>query len=436
MLDLRGYGLEALPENIGDLTYLTKLNLNGNRLTSLPESIGNLTNLTELYLNGHKLTNLPESIGNLTNLTRLDLNGGSLSSLPDAIANLINLKVLKLSNNQFDHIPEILFHIPKFKEIHLRDNPLNDISNLKHVPALNITRCYLHSEFKISRKPGTIRVDIGDKYLDLIFSRLDSFINIVISHYGSRCIYADKDAVHLVVQENIDRFLSYLSKLPKLANFSWEAEIYPPFLNSSEEPINRWGSRLDEIIIRLYSWLNSCDLYISGRHLKYLPESLSKIESLKSIRFGFNLLQDLSILNQLPNLSSVNFLNADLPRRYWTKLSEWKPEWLLDENNTEIRRRIIDRVGYEKICEVLNATKIDTWREYVLLKIDDFQPVFEQQTWPQKPVGKEPIVLLKMTCPSTGHIHILRIPPEMTSAEDAIVWVNHGIHPDRFTVQT
>jgi leucine-rich repeat protein SHOC2 len=48
----------------------------------------------------------------------------------------------------------------------------------------------------------------------------------------------------------------------------------------------------------------------------------------------------------------------------------------------------------------------------------------------------EPIVLLKMTCPSTAHIQILRVPPEMVSAEDAIVWVNHGIHPDEFAVQT
>jgi hypothetical protein len=51
-------------------------------------------------------------------------------------------------------------------------------------------------------------------------------------------------------------------------------------------------------------------------------------------------------------------------------------------------------------------------------------------------IDEEPMILLKMTCPSTGHIHILRVPPEMTSAEAAITWVNHGIHPDEFGVQT
>jgi hypothetical protein len=43
----------------------------------------------------------------------------------------------------------------------------------------------------------------------------------------------------------------------------------------------------------------------------------------------------------------------------------------------------------------------------------------------------EPLVLLKMTCPSTNHTHILRVPPETTSAEEAITWINHGIHPDQ-----
>jgi hypothetical protein len=46
------------------------------------------------------------------------------------------------------------------------------------------------------------------------------------------------------------------------------------------------------------------------------------------------------------------------------------------------------------------------------------------------------VLLLKLTCLSTQDIHILRVPPEMTSAEAAITWVNYGIHPDEFAVQT
>ena len=145
-------------------------------------------------------------------------------------------------------------------------------------------------------------------------------------------------------------------------------------------------------------------------------------------------MSDLSILQSLPKLQCVLFLNRDLPRRYWSKLSEWNPKWLLDEENADIRRVLIQQVGYERICQELDAIDLDIWREYSLLKIDDAEGIYDRDTGEE--IGREAMVLLKMTCPSTGHIHILRVPPEMTSAEAAITWVNHGIHPDKFTVQT
>ena len=49
---------------------------------------------------------------------------------------------------------------------------------------------------------------------------------------------------------------------------------------------------------------------------------------------------------------------------------------------------------------------------------------------------KEDIYLLKMTCPSTGFIHALRVPPDMRSAKEAIRWVNWDIDPEEFSVQT
>jgi hypothetical protein len=136
-----------------------------------------------------------------------------------------------------------------------------------------------------------------------------------------------------------------------------------------------------------------------------------------------------------PNINpkiTVHMFGVSLPRRYWTKFSEWKAEWLLYEDNASIRQVLIEQLGYEEICDKLGAVLIDSWREYTLLKLDDMQIIYEGQ----KEVGREPMMLLKMTCPSTAGIHILRVPPEMTSAEAAITWVNHGIHPDRFAIQT
>lgn len=41
-----------------------------------------------------------------------------------------------------------------------------------------------------------------------------------------------------------------------------------------------------------------------------------------------------------------------------------------------------------------------------------------------------------MTCPSTNYTHVLRVPPNMSSAREAITWVNWGIDPDEFTIET
>ena len=170
--------------------------------------------------------------------------------------------------------------------------------------------------------------------------------------------------------------------------------------------------------------INLTYLNIAHNQLRSLPKSITELINLQYLSLANNPLTDfdLSILKSLPALEEVNFLNVDLPRRYWTKLSEWKSEWLLDEDNAGIRRVVIRQIGYDRICQELDAMTIDSWREYTLLKIEK--------------VEIEPMVLLKMICPSTAHIHILRVPPEMMSAEAAITWVNHGIHPDDIAVQT
>jgi leucine-rich repeat protein SHOC2 len=182
------------------------------------------------------------------------------------------------------------------------------------------------------------------------------------------------------------------------------------------------------------SLINLNKLYLRGNKLTNLPFVFKNLSNLNSLYLDDNPLTDLSILQNIPRLEVVCFSHVDFPRRYWTKFSDWRSEWLLDEDNAEVRRALIEHLGYEKICENLSADKLDIWREYTLLKIDGIEVIYGE--YHEEPIGREPMVLLKMTCPSTAHIHILRVPPEITSAEAAITWVNHGIHPDKFVVQT
>jgi hypothetical protein len=114
---------------------------------------------------------------------------------------------------------------------------------------------------------------------------------------------------------------------------------------------------------------------------------------------------------------------VEIPEKYGRlHPHQWQAQWLLEEGNAEVRRLLIQVIGYDRICTELQATQLDSEQEYTLLKIDD--------------ADVEPIYLLKMTCPSTGFIHALRVPPNISSAREAIRWVNWGIDPLEFAVQT
>ena len=124
------------------------------------------------------------------------------------------------------------------------------------------------------------------------------------------------------------------------------------------------------------------------------------------------------------NFSVYSYRGVSLPQTIGqVPPASWEASWLLTEKNAEVRRVLIEAIGYSRICQELQATELDTWQEYTLLKIENS-------------IDIEPIYLLKMTCPSTRHIHALRVPPFVRSANEAIGWVNWGIDPGDFAVQT
>ncbi|WP_017721028.1 DUF6745 domain-containing protein [Kamptonema formosum] len=113
-----------------------------------------------------------------------------------------------------------------------------------------------------------------------------------------------------------------------------------------------------------------------------------------------------------------------LPEKYG-KLHphQWQAQWLLKEKNAELRRVLIQGIGYGRILQDLRATELDSWQEYALLKL-------------KNRIDVEPIYLLKMVCPSTGGTHATRVPPDVQSAREAIRWVNWGVDPEEFSAQT
>ena len=476
--------LEYLPISVSNLSKLSQLYLAQNKLTSLPEEIGNLTRLNKLYVSNNQLKTLPESIGQLSRLKYLDLSENQISELPQSLKGLTNLLNLRIDGNPIEDL-SILQTLPKLKNI----NFLGVTLNRRYWTKLSEWK----SEFILDEKTYKVRCFLLDRFgVDRILADLSAVTTPFNLNFG-RClpigslkrIVELKNLTGLTIAGNdltiipdeiqnatnlkfLDISKNKISLLPdnscnlvKLQELSIQAnqisELPEKFGNLVElRYLNLSDNCLRKLPDSIGQFQDIEILFLGGNHLTELPDSIGKCQQIKSMDLGnnnlrkipetfrslvnlkyinlhLNPIEDLSPLQNLPVLEKVWILSLDLPCRYWIKFNNWKAEWLLNENNAEIRRTLIEQVGYEKICDELGAIAIDSWQEYTLLKIDKIEIVYQGL---RREMSREPMMLLKMTCPSTSHIHILRVPPDMTRAEDAIVWVNHGIHPSKFAIQT
>ncbi|CAH3020454.1 unnamed protein product, partial [Porites evermanni] len=147
-LDLSGNNISQLPDSVGELKHLEKLQLgsticelerrafqNGNWLHSLPNSFGWMINLQKLHLDENLLTELPENFGSLENLEWADFGQNRLRKLPESFcsltrlwflqlsfANLTNLQTLDLFHNELTKIPKQLLNLKKLLRLDLDKN--------------------------------------------------------------------------------------------------------------------------------------------------------------------------------------------------------------------------------------------------------------------------------------------------------------------------
>ncbi len=95
---------------------------------------------------------------------------------------------------------------------------------------------------------------------------------------------------------------------------------------------------------------------------------------------------------------------------------------ILGEANAALRQVMLERVGLERFVREADAAVIDRDRdaggERRLLRI--------------AVDGGEDIVCVQVTCPSTGKIYLLRVPPEMYSCQQAVAWTAGFRNPDSY----
>lgn len=95
---------------------------------------------------------------------------------------------------------------------------------------------------------------------------------------------------------------------------------------------------------------------------------------------------------------------------------------ILKMENVELRRVLIERLGYETFLQQVGGLVRDRdqdaggERQLIYIPFED----------------DESLMVLKVTCPSTGHIHILRVPPYMQSCHQSAAWIAGFDNPDDY----
>ena len=402
-IDLGGRNLITIPVELKRFKNLEVLNLGNNNLSNpdeLREFLEALPNLRKLDLEGNLFKTFP-IVPDFCVLTHLYLANNNFKEIPESLKKIQTLHILDMQENSLFNIPEWIEELTELYELDLSDNHIqqlpDSINNLKNLITLILTSNQLTEIPSLEKLTALQNLCLQDNHLTEF---PDSILNL-------------HNLSNLELGYNEIRYLPYFGV--KLANLSRLLLIGNPIENITLDESEL--IKLEQICLSSNQLGN---LSIAGKpNLQLICSFLTQEEILETAFLveGIFPLEDILLENQI-FADTVNW-----PRKYWGfSISNWKPQWLFEEKNTEIRRILIQQIGYDKICTDLDAELLDEWREYCLLKIPD--------------IDIEDVYLLKMTCPSTGHIHVTRVPPTVASAQEAITWINHGIDPTLFQKET
>ncbi len=194
-----------------------------------------------------------------------------------------------------------------------------------------------------------------------------------------------------------------------------------------------------------------------GTQLNYLPDGLScaslnisgctELQQLpERLETQFLDISDCSQIHELPESTIIhNVLEmarsglTGLPKQMRVRLhwdgvliqerTAFYPESIsgqdvLREDNLELRRILLERIGYERLMLEVGGLILDkdtdAGGERKLIKI----PLEDD----------EDILIVAVICPSTAHQYVLRVPPYMRSCRQAVAWIAGFENPNDYTV--
>ncbi|MEG4626277.1 leucine-rich repeat protein [Microcoleus sp. w1-18aA5] len=444
---------------LGLLTNLTTLNLDSNGITDI-SFLGSLTNLTTLNLYHNQITDI-SALRKLTNLTTLHLGGNQITDI-SALRKLTNLTTLDLCRNKITDIS--VLGLLAQKRLTLSTTPIDAQKATEAVKVAYATIGLEEPSVIVCSSPRDAFLQLfnlpkGDhspnwskeEHWDRLGKKLEWkwMSPSIVREFTNPAVW-EYELDRMTIESEADSTLSSLmyEVVEEYARSERTMGIFFPahllYLKSAETPttlfkeiyLTQWyisslgvniSQKAQEIhhcqkqLFEHCGWIfpfeKICAVCDRPRHLRFDSQNRLHAEGEPAIEFadGWNF---------------YYYHGVRLPEEYGkVHPNQWQSQWILAEDNAEVRRVLIEEIGYARICQELSAKQIDSWQEYALLQIGDADDIDDAY-------DVEPIILLKMTCPSTGFIHALRVPPDLTSAREAIRWVNWDIDPEEFSVQT
>lgn len=184
--------------------------------------------------------------------------------------------------------------------------------------------------------------------------------------------------------------------------------------------INLSGCRA---LTSLPDWLNEIiDLDISGcTALEALPESLVVTGNIE--------LADSGLRGVPPGASEarLRWRSVIIDERVAFRPETITAKDVMKQANIELRRVMLERMGYEAFFKQANAQELDR----------DFDPgglrrLLRVEFKDDNRRRDEPVVCLSVICPSTARHYIIRVPPSMTSCHRAAAWIAGFDDPDQY----
>lgn len=277
-LDLSNRGITELPNEIGELTWITSIDISYNNIRELPASIIQLQNLKTLLLVRNNISRLPNGIGQLKNLRTLDVSYNPLVKLPKEIGFLSHLEFLDASFCELRTLPLELTNLFGIKKLNLEENPLQ-FPPLKVVKrGLYATMHYLTIEkrkseasrvmIQVFNMPEKIQASFNEyiQYFNQMVSKANNKEVIFNTNFVNQDFYQEMD-LNAGVDGYLHDVIRYIQEKVQLLGKQADKEVvHQAYFESRmlqvREQLMRFNTSLDNKIDEIKAMKNELkDLY-------------------------------------------------------------------------------------------------------------------------------------------------------------------------------